>query len=80
MVSKKDSFWRPCSNYRLLNTITVPERYPLPNLKGLSANMDGCTIFSKIDLVKAFHQSPVFKSQVCKLEGLSTTDFFCLNQ
>jgi hypothetical protein len=25
----------------------------------LSANMDGCTVFSKIDLVKAFHQVPI---------------------
>jgi hypothetical protein len=25
----------------------------------LSANMEGCTIFSKIDKVKAFHQVPI---------------------
>jgi hypothetical protein len=25
----------------------------------LSANMDGCTVFSKIDLVSAFHQVPI---------------------
>jgi hypothetical protein len=35
------------------------ERYPLPNMMDLSANMEGCTIFSKIDLVKAFHQVPI---------------------
>jgi hypothetical protein len=56
MVPKKDGSWRPCGDYRRLNTITVPDRYPLPNIMDLSANMDGCTVFSKIDLVKAFHQ------------------------
>jgi Reverse transcriptase (RNA-dependent DNA polymerase)/RNase H-like domain found in reverse transcriptase len=59
MVPKKDGSWRPCGDYRRLNTITVPDRYPLPNLMDLSANMDGCTVFSKIDLVKAFHQVPI---------------------
>jgi Reverse transcriptase (RNA-dependent DNA polymerase) len=31
----------------------------LPNLIDLSANMDSCMVFSKIDLVKAFHQVPI---------------------
>jgi Reverse transcriptase (RNA-dependent DNA polymerase) len=59
MVPKKDGSWRPCGDYRCLNTITFPDRYPLPNLMDLYANMDGCTVFSKIDLVKAFHQVPI---------------------
>jgi hypothetical protein len=59
MVPKKDGSWRPCGDYHRLNTITVPDRYPLPNMMDLSANMDGCTIFSKIGLVKAFHQVPI---------------------
>jgi hypothetical protein len=49
----------PCGDYLRFKTIMVPERYPLPNLMDLSANMDSCTVFSKIDLVKAFHQVPL---------------------
>jgi Reverse transcriptase (RNA-dependent DNA polymerase) len=59
MVPKKDGSWRPWGDYRRLNTITVPDRYPLPNLMDLSANMDSCMVFSKIDLVNAFHQVPI---------------------
>jgi hypothetical protein len=59
MVPKTDESWHPCSDYCRLNTITVLDRYPLPNMMDLSANMDSCTIFSKIDLVKVFHQVPI---------------------
>jgi hypothetical protein len=59
MVLKKDGSWRPCGDYRRLNTITFLDRYLLPNMMDLSVNMDGCTVFSKINLVKAFHQVPI---------------------
>ena len=59
MVAKKDGTWRPCGDYRRLNTVTVPDRYPLPNLQSLNDRMAGSTVFSKIDLVKAYHQIPI---------------------
>ncbi len=55
MVAKKDGSWRPCGDYRRLNTVTTPDRYPLPNMQDLANGLDGCTIFSKIDLVKGYH-------------------------
>jgi hypothetical protein len=57
LVPKKDGSWRPCGDYRRLNAVTIPDRYPLPNMQSLNDRMAGCTVFSKIDLVKAYHHS-----------------------
>jgi hypothetical protein len=66
LVPKKDGSWRPCGDYRRLNAVTIPERYPLPNMQSLNDRMAGCTVFSKIDLVKAYHQIPIAEEDIQK--------------
>jgi Reverse transcriptase (RNA-dependent DNA polymerase) len=66
MVPKKDGSWRPCGDYRRLNMATVHDRYPLPNIQDFTSHLHGCTIFSKIDLVKGYHQVPVAAEDVPK--------------
>ena len=67
MVTKRDSNdWRPCGDYRQLNTITTPDRYPLPNLADFSANLSGMKLFSKIDVVRAYHHVPIAPEDVEK--------------
>jgi len=66
MVPKKDGSWRPCGDYRRLNTVTTPDRYPLPNMQDLANGLDGCTVFSKIDLVKGYHQVPIAPADIPK--------------
>ena len=58
--------WRPCGDYRALNKVTVPDRYPLPHLQDFNAHLAGCRFFSKLDLARAFHQIPVEPADVPK--------------
>jgi len=39
-----------------LNSVTTPDRYPLPHIQDFTYHLAGCTIFSKIDLIKAYFQ------------------------
>ena len=57
-VKKADGTWRPCGDYRLLN-LQTQHVYTCPNIADLTARLEGCTIFSKLDLRKGFHQIPV---------------------
>ncbi|BHF74826.1 hypothetical protein SprV_0501791400 [Sparganum proliferum] len=60
MVPKATSGnWRPCGDYHPPNSATIPDRYLMPHLQDFAGALYGKAVFSKIDLVRAFHQIPV---------------------
>jgi hypothetical protein len=61
MVKKKDGSWPSCGDYRHLNLQTVED--PLPNMASLAARLDGCVIFSKLDLKKGYLQASILMSR-----------------
>ncbi|CAA9997552.1 unnamed protein product [Nesidiocoris tenuis] len=66
LVPKKDGSWRPCGDFRTLNSRTVPDKYPIPHVQDFNSQLFGKTVFSKVDLVKAYYHIPVHPNDVHK--------------
>nr|VZI46995.1 unnamed protein product [Spirometra erinaceieuropaei] len=68
--------WRPCSDYRALNHVTEPDCYPVLKLKDFVGILFGISVFSKIELVCAYHQMPIAQNDVSKTTVITPFGLF----
>lgn len=66
LVPKADGTFRPCGDYRRLNNATENDKYPLPHLHDFVDRLHGAQFFSRIDLIRGYHQIPVNPDDVPK--------------
>jgi hypothetical protein len=55
-----------CVDYRALNKVTIPNRYPLPRIDDLLDRMQGAKVLSSLDLLSAYHQIRLVDDDVVK--------------
>jgi hypothetical protein len=65
-VEKKDKELRLCVDYRLLNAVTIKNRYPVPHIDILFDQLAGAQVFSKIDLCSGYHQIKICAEDIPK--------------
>ncbi|GJZ07016.1 putative reverse transcriptase domain-containing protein [Tanacetum coccineum] len=65
-AAPKDESFRMCIDYRELNKLTVKNRYPLPRIDDLFDQLQGSSVYSKIELRSGYHQLRVRDEDIPK--------------
>ncbi|GKD42593.1 putative reverse transcriptase domain-containing protein, partial [Tanacetum coccineum] len=63
---KRDGSFQMCIDYRELNKLTVKNHYPLPKIDDLFYQLQGSSVYSKINLRSSYHQLRVHKEDILK--------------
>ncbi|GKC14594.1 hypothetical protein Tco_1011376 [Tanacetum coccineum] len=66
-VKKNDRSFRMCIDYRELNKLTVKNRYPLPRIDDMFDQLQGSSVYPKIDLRLGYHQLKMVCSCVTRV-------------
>ncbi|KAI5716006.1 hypothetical protein M8J77_025889 [Diaphorina citri] len=58
--------WRMVVDYRNVNSKTITDKYPMPNIEDLLDRLHNCKYFSTIDLASGFHQIEMDPKSIAK--------------
>lgn len=64
--SEGNKQFRMVIDYRKLNTVTIADRYPIPDINEVLAQFGRSKFFTVLDLKSGFHQIPLKKSDIEK--------------
>nr|GFC15888.1 putative reverse transcriptase domain-containing protein [Tanacetum cinerariifolium] len=67
VFKKKDGSFRMCIDYWELNKLTVKNHYPLPRIDDLFNQLQGSSVYSKIDMRSDYHQLRVQEEDIPKI-------------
>lgn len=76
MAPKAGGGWRPCGDYCQLNEATTPDQYPVPHIQDFSACLAGSSMFSKVDLIRGYHQVRVHPLDIPKTAEITPFGLF----
>ncbi|WMV08136.1 hypothetical protein MTR67_001521 [Solanum verrucosum] len=65
-VKKNDGSMRIRIDYQQLNRVTIQNKYPLPQIDDLLDQLQGASVFSKIDIIFGYHQLKIKPEDVPK--------------
>lgn len=76
VVPKKNGNIRPCGDYRRLNAITKPDRYPVPRLHDFTYILANKKVFTKLDINRAYNCIPVAENDIEKTAVITPFGLF----
>ena len=65
-IKRKNGTLRLCIDYRQINKVTIKNKYPLPRIDDLFDQLQGTSVFLKIDLRSGYHQLKIKELDIQK--------------